>query len=102
MPRSTAIALVKTYGVLIACFPFIGCHSPQAQVAPSIEFTTLPPSAEGDGSVFVSIAGRVTGARPGQQIVVCTQGNLVGAASRGQAFHRGSAGFQLEEFDSSR
>jgi hypothetical protein len=77
VPGSASIAFVKTYGVLgLACLPAIGCRSPQAQVPPSIEFTTLPPAAAGDGNVFVSIAGRVTGARPGQQIVVFARSGM--------------------------
>jgi hypothetical protein len=62
---------VKTYGVLgFACLSAIGCHSPNAQVAPSIEFTKLPPAGEGSAYLLRPIAGRVTGARPNQRVVL--------------------------------
>jgi hypothetical protein len=45
-----------------------GCHT-QNQV-PVVEFTTVPPAAQGGRERVDTIAGRVSGARPGQQIVV--------------------------------
>jgi len=47
-----------------------GCHARQDNTAPNIEFTKVPPAAQGGREKVDSIAGRVTGARPGQQIVV--------------------------------
>jgi hypothetical protein len=71
VPGSASIALVKTYGVLgLACLPVIGCRSHQAQVAPSIEFTKLPPAGEGSAYLLRPIAGRVTGAKPNQRVVL--------------------------------
>ncbi len=71
MPRSASIDLVKTYGLLgLACLAAVGCRSPQPRVAPSIEFTKLPPSGEGSQYLLRPIAGRVTGARPNQQVVL--------------------------------
>jgi hypothetical protein len=71
VPGSTSIAFVKTCGVLgLAFLPAIGCHSPQAQVAPSIEFTRLPPAGGGSQYLLRPIAGRVTGARPNQRVVL--------------------------------
>jgi hypothetical protein len=61
---------MKTCGLLgLACLLAIGCRSPQAQVA-SIEFTRLPPAGEGSPERFHPIAGRVTGARSNQRIVL--------------------------------
>jgi hypothetical protein len=58
-------------GVLgLAFLAAIGCRSPQAQVAPSIEFTRLPPAGEGSSYLLRPIAGRVTGARPNQRVVL--------------------------------
>ncbi len=46
------------------------CGSRPATSGPSIEFTTVPPAQEGGPEKLVIIAGRVVGARPGQQIVL--------------------------------
>lgn len=46
-----------------------GCGAPKADV-PKIEFTRLPPAAMGGPDTLDRIAGRVTGARPEQYIVV--------------------------------
>ena len=43
---------------------------PADPVAPSIEFTAVPPAAAGGSDRTVRIAGRVTGAAPGQRIVL--------------------------------
>jgi hypothetical protein len=53
-----------------ACLMAIGCRPPNAQVAPSIEFTRLPPADEGSSEVLYTIEGRVKGARPDQKIVL--------------------------------
>jgi hypothetical protein len=53
-----------------------GCQSPQAHVEPSIEFTKLPPSGEGSPDKFHLIEGRVTGAQPGQRIVLFARSGL--------------------------
>ena len=44
----------------------MGCR----RVPPSIEFTLLPPVREGSPDIVDTIAGRVTGARPGQRVVL--------------------------------
>jgi hypothetical protein len=46
------------------------CRSPQASVGPSIAFTRVPQADEGGREKHDIIEGRVTGARPGQQIVL--------------------------------
>jgi hypothetical protein len=47
-----------------------GCHSGQDNSPPTIEFSKIPPAAQGGRERVDTIAGRVTGAHPGQQIVV--------------------------------
>ena len=57
--------------LLLVCFLLLGgCHSRQASSGPNIEFTKIPPAAQGGRERVDVISGRVTGARPGQQIVV--------------------------------
>ena len=46
-----------------------GCGSPKNH-APAIEFTSVPHSDPGGPDTLEDIAGRVTGAKPGQQIVL--------------------------------
>lgn len=46
------------------------CRWQQASVGPSIEFTRVPQADEGGREKHDIIEGRVTGARPGQQIVL--------------------------------
>jgi hypothetical protein len=47
-----------------------GCRSRDGAVAPAIQFTKIPPAAEGGRERVATLSGRVRGARPGQQIVV--------------------------------
>jgi hypothetical protein len=47
----------------------IGCSRPSVR-GPAIEFTRVPPATEGSPDKVDIIQGRVTGARPGQQIVL--------------------------------
>jgi hypothetical protein len=56
--------------LLLCCLLLCGCHSRQAAAGPTIEFTKIPPAAQGGRERVDTIAGRVIGARPGQQIVV--------------------------------
>lgn len=53
------------------CVLFTGCGSgPNGRVAPVIEFTKLPPAAEGSPDKLDTIEGRVTGHQAGQRIVL--------------------------------
>lgn len=56
---------------LVTCLHFLlaGCTR-QAATKPSIEFIVIPPAAEGGPDRREPIAGRVSGARPGQRIVL--------------------------------
>jgi hypothetical protein len=47
-----------------------GCHDRNPVRTPVVEFTTVPPAAQGGRERVDTIAGRVSVARPGQQIVV--------------------------------
>jgi hypothetical protein len=56
--------------LLAACLVLNGCRSHRAEPLPAIEFTQIPPAAQGGREKVDTIAGRVTGARPGQQVVI--------------------------------
>ncbi len=58
-------ALLVVFSLLLS-----GCHSLGEKVKPSIEFTRLPETSIGGPEKLDTIEGRVTGARPGQQIVL--------------------------------
>jgi len=47
-----------------------GCRSAKAPAGPSIEFTQIPPAAQGGRERVDTITGRALGAHPGQRIVV--------------------------------
>jgi len=47
-----------------------GCRPQKAPVNPAIAFTKIPPAAQGGRERVDTVAGRVSGAHPGQQIVV--------------------------------
>jgi hypothetical protein len=44
---------------------------------PSIEFTVIPPASEGGSERMATIAGRVTGQRPGQRIVLFARSGVM-------------------------
>jgi signal transduction histidine kinase len=56
--------------VIIGCILMSGCRSRQTDVTPRIEFSKVPLLDEGGTGKIAVIEGRVTGARPGQQIVL--------------------------------
>jgi hypothetical protein len=64
-----AFALLFFLVLLAGAMP-IGCHSHSANQRPTLEFVKIPPAAQGGRERVDTISGRVTGARPGQQIVV--------------------------------
>ena len=64
------IFLVSILAMTLTAVPFIGCHSRQESGRPKIEFTKIPPAAQGGRERVDTISGRVTGARPGQKIVI--------------------------------
>ena len=56
--------------VLVFCIALNSCHSHKANSGPSIEFTHIPPAAQGGRERVDTISGRVRNARPQQQIVI--------------------------------
>jgi len=65
----SADALWQQTGWLVLCLSLTGCQSRQANTTPSIEFSKIPPAAQGGRERVDTIAGRVSGARPEQKIV---------------------------------
>jgi hypothetical protein len=63
-------ALANSAGALalVCALSSGGCSQPQPE--PSIYFTHLPPAGQGTPAILNTIEGRVTGARPGQRIVL--------------------------------
>ena len=59
------VPLILTFGITL-----LGCHSQKFDATPTIEFTQVPPAAQGGRERVDRIAGRVKGYRPGQQIVI--------------------------------
>jgi hypothetical protein len=74
MFHHTVTSLLKTFLactlLLAASLALNGCQSYRSDRLPAIEFTKIPPAAQGGSEKVDTIAGRVIGARPGQQIVV--------------------------------
>jgi hypothetical protein len=56
--------------LLVFCIALNSCQSHKANSGPAIEFTHIPPAAEGGRERVDTISGRVRGARPKQQIVI--------------------------------
>ena len=55
---------------VLACLGLSGCRSSQDRGEPSIEFSRVPASGEGNPDKLEAIEGRVSGAQPGQRIVL--------------------------------
>ena len=78
LPRSAACAADIRPKELTLMLTFVsvfglalqGCHSEKASTGAVIEFTKIPPAAQGGQERVDAIAGRVIGARPGQRIVI--------------------------------
>jgi hypothetical protein len=66
-PRIFVLSQVPV--LLVVCLALSGCHS-QAASAPTISVDRIPAADQGGPNKLGSIEGRVTGARPGQQIVL--------------------------------
>jgi hypothetical protein len=67
-PHKFARSVLKGMPLLGFCIA-LNCCRQQSETAPSIEFSKIPPSAQGGRERVDTIAGRVRNARPGQQIV---------------------------------
>jgi hypothetical protein len=69
-PHPEIIASCKTALLLIVCLLFTGCRSWSNNLAPGISFSKVPAADSGGPDKTDTIEGRVTGVRPGQQIVL--------------------------------
>jgi hypothetical protein len=54
----------------VFCIALSSCQSHNADFGPLIEFTHIPPAAEGGRERVDTISGRAGNARPNQQIVI--------------------------------
>jgi hypothetical protein len=70
--QSVSAVLGSFCGILV-CSLLTNCRAVRAQNRPSIEFTRVPPAGEGSQDRMEPIAGHVTGARPGERIVLFSQ-----------------------------
>src|SRR5712664_619564 len=63
---------VSLQGTLLLgfCIALTSCPSRPADTRPAIEFSKIPPAAQGGRERVDTIAGHVKNARPGQQIVI--------------------------------
>jgi hypothetical protein len=68
-PSVIDISLQKSL-FLAFCLALIGCHAQPNHSLPSIEFTHIPPAAQGGRERVDTISGRARNARPKQQIVI--------------------------------
>lgn len=72
-PRGTSlIPLVAVAGAVLS----LGCRAHEAERAPRIEITTVPPADKGGPDLLDSIAGRVVGAKPGQRVVLFSKSRV--------------------------
>jgi len=71
MKSRLAVSVLSKIALSMAfCIGLSGCRSGQTSAGVSIEFSKIPPAAQGGREKVDTIAGRVHGARPGQQIVI--------------------------------
>jgi hypothetical protein len=68
--KKLAWTLILILGTLGLSFAGHGCHSQKSNAGPSIEFTHIPPAAQGGRERVDTISGRVRNGRPKQQIVI--------------------------------
>lgn len=69
-PKKLARTLILILGTLGLNFAGQGCHSQKSSDGQSVEFTHIPPAAQGGRVRGDAISGRVRNARPKQQIVM--------------------------------
>lgn len=72
-PRGRILALALGASLLSL---LSSCATRPANTKPSIEFSVIPPADEGGPDKTAPIAGRVIGAKPGQQIVLFTKAGI--------------------------
>lgn len=69
-PCTYAGSKLKGVVLLALCIALTSCQSRKSDTGPSIEFSKIPPAAQGGRERVDTIAGRVRNARSGQQIVI--------------------------------
>ena len=69
-PVPTSKGLARAGALLLFCSLLGGCGLRNGTPGPSVEFTRVPPATEGGPDKLDIIEGQVTGASPGQQIVL--------------------------------
>ncbi len=74
-PRHLSISynfysLVSFVVAVALCLAASSCGPSRAGVAPSIEFTRIPPAGDGSPQLLETIQGRVRGSKPGERIVL--------------------------------
>jgi len=60
----------RSLALIFSCILMVSCHSQKDKQGPLIEFTKIPPAAQGGRERVETIAGRVRGYHPGEQIVI--------------------------------
>jgi len=68
--KAATLAGRSSLALIFCCILLGGCHSQKDKQLPSIEFTKIPPAAQGGRERVDTIAGRVKGYRPGERIVI--------------------------------
>ncbi len=69
-PCNTRKIRVKKAVFVLVCMLFSGCGFSSNRTAPAVEFSVIPAAETGGTMRLEAIAGRVSGARPEQQIVL--------------------------------
>ncbi|NYF88990.1 hypothetical protein RBB79_05550 [Tunturiibacter empetritectus] len=66
------LSVVMGYAICltVSLLLLTGCRSGQGVAGPTVEFTKIPPAAQGGRERVDTVSGRVHGARPGQRIVI--------------------------------
>ena len=67
--------LASAFGTCLL-FLLNGCATRQTVTTPTIEFSVIPPVAEGGPDKLAPVAGRVLGARPGERIVLFAKAGI--------------------------
>jgi hypothetical protein len=71
MKTPSRLTMMRLQVLLVAlCLILNGCKSQRRDGTPSIEFTQVPPAAQGGDERIDTIAGRVRGSHLGEQIVI--------------------------------
>jgi hypothetical protein len=69
-PRFHVVTIGDALSVFAVCFMLAGCRSQSMTATPTIVFSQVPAEEPGSSDHRRPIAGRVTGARPGQRIAL--------------------------------